>query len=237
MSSTYNPGRVAGFLYLLLGFSVFRPIYVGGRLIVPQDALTTAHNIKAHELLFRMGIVADVLAGISCILVALALYQVFKGVDRKLALLMVIFGGLIPGIIDFFNVGSDIAALLLARGDPFLSVFETPQRGALAMLFLRVHDHGFLINEIFAGLWLFPFGVLVFRSTFIPRILGVALVINGFAYLAISFTGLLEPNYVDRVSKIASPAFLGEGVIILWLLIKGAKPQPLPNASTSSETV
>jgi len=94
-----------------------------------------------------------------------------------------------------------------------------------------------LINEIFAGLWLFPFGVLVFRSTFIPRILGVALVINGFAYLAISFTGLLEPNYVDRVSKIASPAFLGEGVIILWLLIKGAKPQPLPNASTSSETV
>jgi len=91
---------------------------------VPQDALTTAHNIKAHELLFRMGIVADVLAGISCILVALALYQVFKGVDRKLALLMVIFGGLIPGIIDFFNVGSDIAALLLARGDPFLSVFD-----------------------------------------------------------------------------------------------------------------
>ena len=152
MSSTYNPGRVAGLLYLLLGFSVFRPVYVAGRLIVRQDASATANNIKAHELLFRMGIVSDVLAGISCILVALALYQVLKGVDQKLAVLMVILGGLVPGIVDFLNVGSDIAALLLARGDDFLSVFEKPQRAALAMLSLRVHDHGFLVNEIFAGL-------------------------------------------------------------------------------------
>ncbi len=236
MSSTYNPGRVAGFLYLLLGFSVVRPVYIAGRLIVREDAGATANNIKAHELLFRMGIVSDVLAGISCIIVALALYQVLKGVDQKLALLMVILGGLVPGMSDFLNVGSDIAALLLARGDDFLSVFEKPQRAALAMLFLRVHDHGYLVNEIFAGLWLFPFGVLVFRSAFIPRILGIALVINGFAYLAISFTGLLEPNYVDRVSKVASPALLGEGAIILWLLIKGAKPQTLPDAPTRSAT-
>jgi hypothetical protein len=236
MNSTYDPGRVAGFLYLLLGFSVVRPVYISGALIVHQDAGTTANNIKAHELLFRMGIVSDVLAGISCILVALALYQVFKGVDRKLAVLMVILGGLVPGMIDFFNVGSDIAALLLARGENFLTVFEKPQRAALAMLFLRVHDQGSLINEIFAGLWLFPFGVLVFRSGFVPRILGVALVINGIAYLAISLTGLLEPNYGDRISRIASPALLGEGAIILWLLIKGAKPQPLPGVATSSPT-
>jgi len=234
MSSTYNPGRVAGFLYLLLGFSVFRPIYVAGKLIMRQDASATANNIRAHELLFRMGIVSDVLAGISCIIVALALYQVLKGVDRKLAVVMVILGGLVPGMIDFFNVSSDIAALSLARGDDFLSVFEKPQRAALAMLFLRVHDHGYLVNEIFAGLWLFPFGVLVFRSGFIPRILGVFLVVNGLAYLAISLTGLLEPNYVDRVSRIASPALLGEGVIILWLLIKGAKPQTPPDAATLS---
>ena len=96
MSSTYNPGRVAGFLYLLLGFSVFRPIYVAGKLIMRQDASATANNIRAHELLFRMGIVSDVLAGISCIIVALALYQVLKGVDQKLAVLMVIFGGWSP---------------------------------------------------------------------------------------------------------------------------------------------
>jgi len=152
MSSTHNPGRVAGFLYLLIGFSVVRPIYVAGKLIVRQDPGATANNIKAHELLFRMGIVSDVFAGISCILVALALYQVLKGVDQKLAVLMVIFGGWSPGMIDFLNVASDLAALLLARGDDFLSVFEKPQRAGLAMLFLRVHDHGFLVNEIFAGL-------------------------------------------------------------------------------------
>ena len=211
MSSTYNPGRVAGFLYLLLGFSVFRPIYVAGKLIMRQDASATANNIRAHELLFRMGIVSDVLAGISCILVALALYQVLKGVDQRLAVLMVILGGLVPGMIDVLNVGSDIAALLLARGDDFVSVFEKSQWASLAMLFLRIHDHGYLVNEVFAGLWLFPFGVLVFRSAFIPRILAIALVVNGFAYLAISFTGLLGPNYVDGVSRIVSWLCLGRG--------------------------
>jgi len=231
MSSSYNPGRVAGCLYLLLGFSVFRPIYIASALIVREDASATAKNIATHELLFRLGIVSDLLAGISCIVVALALYQVLKGVDQKLSVLMVILGGLMPAVIGFLNVLNDVAALLLARGDNFLSVFGKPQQAALAMLFLRVHDHGALVNEIFAGLWLFPFGVLVFRSVFLPRFLGVGLIISGFAYLTISFTGLLVPQYVDRVSRIASPALLGEGGIILWLLIKGARPQPLRAAA------
>jgi hypothetical protein len=227
MSSSHNPGRVAGCLYLLVGFSVFRPIFIVGRLIVREDPTATAGNIATHELLFRFGIVTDLLAGLSCVLVALALYQVLNGVDHKLSVLMVILGGLMPCFIDFFNVLNDIAALLLARGEPFLSPFGRPQQAALATLFLRIHDHGFLINEIFAGLWLFPFGILVFRSKFLPRILGIGLIINGFAYLVISFTGILVPIYVDRVTRIASPAFVGEGAIMLWLLVKGARPQPL----------
>lgn len=233
MSSNYNPGRVAGCLYLLLGFSMFRPLYVAA-LIVRDDATATAHNIAAHELLFRLGIVADLLAGISCVFVALALYEVLKGVDQKLAVLMVILGGGLPAGIDSINALNDIAALLLARGTDFLSVLEKPQQAALAMLFLRVHDHGFLVNEIFAGLWLFPFGILVFRSVFIPRLIGIGLIVNGFAYVVIAFTGLLLPQYADRVSRVASPAFLGEGAIVLWLLIKGAKPQPLRAAAPSS---
>lgn len=194
MTSIRNPGRVAGCLYLLLGFSVIRPLYIARALIVRNDAITTANNIAAHELLFRFGIAADLLAGISCILVALALYWVLKGVNRNLAVLMVILGGLMPCAIDFFNVLNDVGALLLARGADFLSVFDKPQRAALAMLFLQVHDHGFLINEIFAGLWLFPFGILVFRSVFVPRFLGVWLMFNGLAYLVISFTGILVPR-------------------------------------------
>lgn len=92
MTSIRNPGRVAGCLYLLLGFSVIRPLYIARALIVRNDAITTANNIAAHELLFRFGIAADLLTGISCILVALALYWVLKGVNQNLAVLMVILG-------------------------------------------------------------------------------------------------------------------------------------------------
>ena len=229
MTSSSNPGRVAGFLYLLLGFSVFRPIYVERALIVRNSALATAHNIATHESLFRLGIVCDLLAGLSCLVVALALYRVLRRVDRSLGILMVLLGGCIPLVIDFLNSLNDIAALMLARGDGFLSAFDQPQQAALATLFLRVHEYGYVINEIFAGLWLFPFGILVFRSVFLPRLIGVALMINGCAYVTIAFTGLLAPNFVDRVTRVASPALLGEGAIMLWLMIKGVPPQPQPH--------
>jgi hypothetical protein len=231
MTSSRNPGRVAGFLYLLLGFSVFRPIYVEGALIVRNSASATAHNIATHESLFRLGIVCDLLAGLSCLVVALALYRVLKRVDRSLGILMVLLGGCMPLVIDSLNSLSDIAALLLARGDGFLSAFDQPQQAALATLFLRIHDYGYVINEIFAGLWLFPFGILVFRSAFLPRLIGVALMINGCAYVIIAFTGLLAPNFVDRVTRVVSPALLGEGAIMLWLMIKGAQPRQRPVAA------
>jgi hypothetical protein len=234
MTSSSNPGRVAGFLYLLLGFSVFRPIYVEGALIVRNSASATAHNIATHESLFRLGIVCDLLAGLSCLVVALALYRVLKRVDRSLGILMVLLGGCMPLVMDFLNSLNDIAALLLARGDGFLSAFNQPQQAALATLFLRIHEHGYVINEIFAGLWLFPFGILVFRSVFLPRLIGVALMINGCAYVTIAFTGLLAPNFVDRVTRVVSPALLGEGAIMLWLMIKGARLQPQPVAAISS---
>jgi hypothetical protein len=229
MIRKYNPGRAAGLLYLLLGFSIIRLKYIPSVLLVHGDAAATAHNIAAHELLFRFGIVSDLLAGLSCIVVALALYRVLKGVDQNLAVLMVILGGLLPAAMDFFNVVNDVAALLAVRAD-FLSPFETAQRNALAMLFLRMHDYGFLANEVFAGLWLLPFGVLMFRSGFIPRALGAYLVINGFAYVTISLTGFLWPQYVDRVTSKVWPALLGEGAIMLWLLIKGAQPPSMEAA-------
>jgi len=100
------------------------------------------------------------------------------------------------------------------------------------MLFLRLHHHEVVAAEILWGLWLFPLAILVYRSRFLPRFLGVWLIINGFAYLALSFTGLLLPQYEHMLSNIAFPALLGEMAIMLWLLIKGAKPQPL-DASTS----
>ena len=135
---------------------------------------------------------------------------------------------LVSAAVGFMNVLNEIAALTLFRGADFLAVLEKPQRDALAMLFLRLHGQGNVINEIFWGLWLFPFGVLVMRSGFLPRILGVWLIINGFAYVVLSFAGLLLPQYQDVAFRSAFPLLLGELAIMLWLVIKGAKVQPLP---------
>ncbi|PYU03199.1 MAG: DUF4386 domain-containing protein [Acidobacteria bacterium] len=232
MSSTRNPGRVAGFLYLLLLAAPLRLVYIPSKLIVTGNATATANNIAAHELLFRFGIVADLFTGVMALFLTLALYRLLKGVDQGLAVLMVILGSLMVTPIYFLNTLNDAAALLLVRGADFLSVFEKPQRDALAMLFLRLQHHGVRVNEIFWGLWLIPFGILVFRSRFLPRILGVWLILNSLPYLATSVTGLLSPQYEATVWNIGFPLTLGELAIMLWLLIKGAKVQPLPAATS-----
>jgi uncharacterized protein DUF4386 len=235
MRSTRNPGRVAGFLYLLLVvLAPVRLLYIPGRLFVPGNATETARNIAAHELLFRLGIVCDLLCGVVLIFLLLALYRLLQGVDRNLAVLMVIVGGLMPATIDFLNVVNDAAALILVRGADFLAAFEKPQRDALAMLFLRLHHQEIVAAEILWGLWLFPLGTLVYRSRFLPRFLGVWLILNGFAYLIISLTGLLVPKQEQLVSNVAFPVLLGELVIMLWLLIRGARPQPLEIAASSA---
>ena len=235
MSSTRNPGRVAGFLYLLLTIAgPVRIIYIPSKLFVEGNASATAHNIAAHESLFRLGIVSDLFVATIVIFVALALYRLFKNVDQNLAVLMVILGGVLPSAIYFFNVLNDTAALMLVRGTDFLSVFEKPQRDALAMLFLNLHGQGFVAGEIFYGLWLFPLAVLTYRSRFLPRFLGVWLIMNGFAYLVLSLTGLLLPQYEDRVSNIAFPILFGEVAFMLWLLIMGARPQAPAVAASSS---
>ena len=97
----------------------------------------------------------------------------------------------------------------------------------MAMLFLGLHRQGLTINQIFWGLWLFPFGVLVFRSGFLPRVLGLWLIVNCFAYLVLSFTGLMLAQHLDTAFRFAFPFLFGEMAIALWLLIKGAKVQPL----------
>ena len=225
MSSSHNPGRIAGFLYLLLVvFAPFRLIYIPSKLFVRENATATANNIAAHEVLFRLGIVTDLFCGTILIFLVLALYRLLKGVNQNQAVLMVILGGVMPATIDFLNVVNDAAALMLVRGPDFLSVFEKPQRDALAMLFFRLHHQEVAAAEVLWGLWLVPLAILVYRSRFLPRFLGVWLIINGFAYLAMSFTGLLLPLYEDMVSNIAFPALLGEMAFMLWLLIKGARP-------------
>lgn len=232
MSSTRNPGRVAGLWYLLLCLiGPLRLIYIPGKLFVHGDATATANNIAAHQWLFRFGIVSDLVAAVVLIYLVLALYRLFRGVDQYLAVLVVILGGVMPALIYFVNVVSDAGALMIARGADFLSVFDKPQQDALVMLLLRLHDHQNTAAEILWGLWLLPLAMLVYKSRFLPRFLGVWLVINGFAYVILSFTGELLPEYQGKVFLLAQPALFGELAFMLWLVIKGARPPALDTTS------
>jgi hypothetical protein len=236
MPSTRNPGRVAGLWYLLLVLAgPIRLIYIPTKLFVHGNATATASNIAAHEWLFRFGIVTDLFCAVILIFLTLALYRLFQGVDQNLAVLVVILGGVMPALIDFVGVVSDSAALTLVRGADFLSVFDKPQRDALAVLFLRLRDHQNTAAEILWGLWLFPLAILTYRSRFLPRFLGVWLIINGFAYVLLSLTGELLPQYQNTVFAYSQPAMFAEIAFMLWLVIKGAKPPtPAPAAPSSA---
>jgi hypothetical protein len=237
MSPTRNPGRVAGFWYLLLVIiGPLRLIYIPNKLFVHENATATVNNIAAHEWLFRFGMAADVVGAVVLIFLTLAFYRLFEGVDKYLAVLVVILGGVMPALLYFVNVVSDGGALMAVRGSGFLSAFDRPQRDALAMLFLRLHDEQNTAAEMLWGAWLFPLGMLVYRSRFLPRFLGVWLVINGFAYVILCFTGLLLPQYQGKVFLLSQPAMFGELALMLWLVIKGAKP-PVPERPELSATI
>jgi len=225
MSSTRDPGRAAGLWYLLLVLiGPLRLIYIPSKLFVHGNAAATVNNIAAHEWLFRFGIVSELVGAVILIFLVLAFYRLFKAVDRNLAVMVVIFGGVMPALLNFVGAAIDAAALMIARGADFLSAFDQPQRDALAMLFLKLGEHQTTAAEMLWGVWLLPLALLVYRSRFLPRFLGVWLALGGFAYVILSLTGELLPQYQGEVFTYAQPAFFGELAIMLWLLIKGARP-------------
>lgn len=235
MTTLSRNARVAGLLYIVASaLSLPRLIYIPTALIVHGNATATANNIAAHEWLFRWGIVTYLLAYALWIFVTLALYRLFKEVSRTLAVLMVILGALMPVPIAFVNTVTDAAALLLVRGADFLSVFDKPQREAFALLSLNLHHQLDLAYLIFAGLWLFPFGLLAYRSLFLPRFLGIWLITGCFGWLAVSLTGFLLPGHEDKVFTMVQPFTFGEVPIMFWLAIMGAKPRAAVAATPSS---
>lgn len=232
MTSLSKSARVAGLLYILSAlFGIIRLVYIPSRLFVSENATATANNILGHELLFRFGIVSYLLCSAVWIFVTLALYRLLKGVGQTLARLMVIITVVITPIF-FVNAANDVAALLFARGAEFLSIFDKAQREAFVMLFLNLHHQIDLASELLWILFHVPFGVLVYRSRFLPRILGVWLMMVGVAYFVLSVTGLLFPTYEHTVWTFAQIVLLGEVAIMLWLAIMGAKEKNL--AATTS---
>ena len=217
MSSINKTARVAGFLYLLLLPLGIFGLLLPSSLILPGDAARTADNIMASESLFRLGIMSALATQLLNIFVVLALYKLLNRVDKNQATLMVLFS-LLGVPIAMLSELNKFAVLLILNGTHYLTVFTADQVQALVSLFLDLHKYGINIAGIFWGLWLFPMGYLVFKSGFVPRILGVLLMIGCFGYLIDSVTFLLFPNLNITISQFT---FIGEILLPLWLLIKG----------------
>jgi hypothetical protein len=224
MTAIKKQARTAGLLYfMVLLIAPIGLVYVPGKLYVRADATATADHIRTSESLLRIGISTELLHEVLWIFVVLALYRLLKPVNESHARQMLILGALVSVPIVFLNVLNEIAAMLLVSGASFLEVFNRRQLDALALLFYRLHGQGLNVASIFWGLWLFPFGALVIRSGFIPRLLGLLLIVAGTGYVASSFTTLLLPRYEGSVDRIATILEFGELPIIFWLLIWGAK--------------
>ncbi len=227
MTVARNPGRVAGLLYILasiLGF--FAMAYVPDHLLVHGNTAATLTNIAAHETLFRLGIAAQLIGEAAFIFVALALFRLFAGVNRRHAALMVIL--IVVSIpISIVNELNSLAALALIHGADYLSAIAKPQQDALAMFFLYLHSRGLVLAELFWGLWLLPLASLTYRSRFLPRFLGIWLALAGAAWVILCIVTLLLPQYQGTVYTWTQPAIFGEIVFMFWLLIRGATPPQL----------
>jgi hypothetical protein len=215
--------RLAGFLYLLASIIALPSlVYVPGKLFVRGDVAATANNLRASDALLRLGIASELFSSVVFIFLVFVLYRLFKAVSNKRAGLMATLILLSIPIV-FVNVLNEVAAAALASGR-FSSVFDRGQLDALAYLFLHLHHRGFALAEIFWGLWLFPFAMLIIRSEFIPRVLGFLLLIAGCGYLLGPINFLFLPRPLPEVTLLESIlAAAGELPIIFWLLIWGVK--------------
>ena len=227
MNSTKATARQAGVLYFLFAIVAIFGEFFFPAFIVPGDATATARNITSAELTYRIGILTGFATHIIFIFLVVSLYNLLKDIDKRHAMLMVLMVS-IGVAIALANLLHRFAPLVLLSGADYLSVFNKPQLDALALGFLRLHSNGVTVTTAFWGLWLFPFGILVIKSGFFPRILGILLMVAGFAYLTSSVTSIVLPAYRQVVSQVMMPLYFGEVPIIFWLLIKGAKlPQEM----------
>ena len=236
-AETKRTARLAGLLYLLSSL-VGAPalLYVPGKLIVEGDAAATADRIRTSGGLLRLGIASE-LAGFSIfVFVALTLYRLFRPVSERHALAMMVLI-LISIPITFVGVLPEVAALDLVGADGgtggagYLADLDGHSRDALASLCLQLHAKGYSVAEVFWGLWLFPFGVCVIRSGFIPRFLGVLLMIAAFGYLASAASSLVFPGRAAALAPVTKLTAL-ELPIIFWLLIWGTRtPHAAPRAA------
>jgi hypothetical protein len=224
MFSKTQLARVAGVLYLVVAVcGGFSQLVVRSSALVAGDAAATAANIRASASLFRIGLVTDAV-NITCFIgLALALYVLLSPVNQKIAAAFVILNAIAVAImgVDLIN---HAGALIVATDPTYASALGAGSADTLALLFLDLHRHGYLIAQIFFGLWLLPLGYLVYRSGFFPRVLGILLMIGCLGYLADFVAIYTSPGFESSLSPyLALPAGLAEIAFLVWLLAMGAK--------------
>jgi hypothetical protein len=225
MNSLKRTARIAGALILIMTVpALFAFGYVNSSLIVPGDATATANNILASEGLFRLGIVADALVFLIEIVLVVMLYVLLEPVSQTLSLVAA-FARLAMAVVQGVNLLNHLIPLLLLSGTGYLRVFEPDQLHALALLFLDAFEYGAHIWGLFFALHLSFLGYLVYKTGYIPRILGVALVVSSLCYFIQGFGNILAPQYKEILSWVGLFSII-ELAFPLWLVIKGVKDQP-----------
>ena len=220
--STQSQARRAGLFYVLASsLAPFAYLYVPGVLLAEDSALATADRLRASENLLRAAIVAELYGVTILLFAALALYQLFKDVDRKTSLLMAAMM-LVSVPISYVNALFNIAPLVFLKSPAIAAALEPGQVEAQVTFFLRLHNSGLIVNQIFWGLWLFPIGALVLRSGFLPRWLAYPLFFAGAGYVLHSFGALLPPS-LRSITQYGQILGVGEMPFDFYLLIWGAR--------------
>jgi hypothetical protein len=214
--------RMAGALYLInIVGGAFAISIVPAMLLVAGDAPATAHNIQAHELLYRAGLAVHVVVTVTNVPLAMIFYELFKVVNRRLALLDVFFI-LVATAIESAGLVNQFAPLVMLGSGPYASALPATQLQALAYVPWNLSSFEYSLHTVFFGFDILCMAYLVFRSTFLPKAIGVLLAIDGLAYLVYSFTYFLAPGFAAQlVPWIQLPALAGEGSLCLWLLVVG----------------
>ena len=225
MNSLKKIARGAGILYIIMDVPmIFSGMVVDPKIYVPGDAVATASNILASEWLFRLDVVSNLVGPILFLFLVLALYNLFESVDKSQARLMVTLVVVsIP--VTLLSTLFQYAPIILLSDAGHLSTFNPAQLQTLAMVFFDMYKHGIQIAEIFWGLWLIPLGLLVYKSRFVPKVLGVLLIVGCFGHLLSFLSTFLFPDYSAILIPISEMVMVGELPIFLWLLIKGVKDQ------------
>ena len=222
INSPQKTARVAAFVFLIVFFlGMSTELFIRPGMIVPGDAAATVKNIAASEALFRLSLASDLIRQALLMLLPLVLYKLLKPVNKNIASLMVIFA-LVSVPISMLNELNHFAVLLLSSGAGYLTPFKADQLNALVMFFLELRTYGTYIPQILS-IWVLLLGYLVFKSGFLPRILGILLMLGGLCYTVSAVLFFLFPNFDATILGLFT--FIGESLFYLWLLIKGVKDQ------------